>query len=110
MLACNVFLHCGTIKTYNIFVISCISQEQNLIFGYEASFHQFPTWLLPGLRKMLTSTISPTGGVTVVVRPAIFEHICNNWIGRCYSQCLLNVWQMLLPIIFDIVSPVRCYN
>ena len=26
---------------------------------------------------MLTSTITPTGGVTVMVRPAIFfEHIC----------------------------------
>ena len=53
-------------------MISCISQEQNLFLNFETSFHQFPTWLLPGLRKMLTSTISATGGVTVMVRPAIF--------------------------------------
>ena len=74
----------------------------------ETSFCQFPTWFLPGLRKMLTSTISPTGGVTDMVRPAIFEHICDNCIGRCYNQCLLIVWQMLLPIMFGIISPVRC--
>ena len=54
------------------YVISCISQEQNLFQNFETSFCQFPTLLLPGLRKMLTSTISPTGGVTVMVRPAIF--------------------------------------
>ena len=53
-------------------VISCISQEQNLILGFETSFCLFATWLLPGLRKMLNSTVSPTGGVTVMARPAIF--------------------------------------
>ena len=57
-----------------LYAISCISQEQNLFLNFETSFCQFPTWLLPGLRKMLTSTISPTGGVTVMVRPAIFGH------------------------------------
>ena len=33
------------------------SQEQNQILRLQASFHQFQTWLLPGLRKMLTSGI-----------------------------------------------------
>ena len=55
-----------------MYVISCISQEKNLFLNFDTSFCQFPTWLLPGLRKMLTSTISPTSGVTVMVRPAIF--------------------------------------
>ena len=59
---------------------------------------------------MLTSTISPTGGVTIIVRPAIFGHFCDECIGRCYGQCLLIVWQMLLPIMFGIMSPVRCYK
>ena len=81
-------------------MISCISQEQNLFLNFETSFCQFPTWLLPDLRKMLTSTISPTSGVTVMVRPAIFEHFC--------GKCLLIVWQILLPIMFGIMSPVRC--
>ena len=33
------------------------SQEQNQILKLQTSFHQFQTWLLPGLRKMLTSGI-----------------------------------------------------
>ena len=33
------------------------SQEQNQILRLQTSFHQFQTWLLPGLRKMLTSGI-----------------------------------------------------
>ena len=40
---------------------------------------------------MLTSTISPTGGVTVMVRLTISEHVCDNCIGRCYDKCLLIV-------------------
>ena len=51
---------------------------------FETSFCQFPTWLLPGLRKMLTSTISPTGGVTVMLRPAI-----------CGTSLANLTWQML---------------
>ena len=48
---------------------------------------------------MLTSTITPTSGVTVMVRPAIFLLIFVILIGRCYSQHLLIIWQMLLPLV-----------
>ena len=34
--------------------VSCISQKQNLILDERQAFCQFLTWLLPGLRKMLT--------------------------------------------------------
>ena len=67
------------------YMISCISQAQNLFLNFETSFCQFPTWLLPGLRKMLTSTITPTGGVTVMVRPVILLIIF----------CESHAWQML---------------
>ena len=40
---------------------------------------------------------------------SFFGLFCNECIGRCCGQCLLIVWQMLLPIMFDIMSPVRCY-
>ena len=44
---------------------------------------------------MLTSTITPTGGVTVWVRPAFFLNIFVK----------LN-WQMLLPVIIDCMADV----
>ena len=44
---------------------------------------------------MLTSTITPTGGVTAMVRPAIFFNIFVK----------LN-WQMLLPMIIDCMADV----
>ena len=58
---------------------------------------------------MLTSTITPTGGVTVMVRPAIFLLNFVIILGRCYSQHLLILWQMLLPFVFDVVLSIRCY-
>ena len=61
------------------------SQEQNQILRLQTSFHQFQTWLLPGLRKMLTSGIfQQQGGVTVLVSPAILLDSC----------ALLLLWQM----------------
>ena len=58
---------------------------------------------------MLTSTITPTGGVTVMVRPAAFLVNFVIILDRCYSQHLLILWQMLLPFVFDIVLSIRCY-
>ena len=52
-------------------VDSKISHKQNKIFSCETSFHQNPSWLLPGLRKMLFYTIYQTDGVLVNVYPKI---------------------------------------
>ena len=49
---------------------------------------------------MLTSTITPTGGVTVMVRPAAFLVNFVIILDRCYSQHLLILWQMLLPFVW----------
>ena len=128
----------GTAETpFFLYVISCISQEQNLILNFETSFCQFPTWLLPGLRKMLTSTISPQLWWDL----QFFEHfliialadvVANvYWLyGRCCCQlCLLlchqsdvvNWWSvvLLLPLLVwlmvlpcgDVVTTVKdCFG
>ena len=54
-------------------------------------------------------TITPAGGVTVMVRPAIFLVNFVILLGRCYRQHLLILWQMLLPFVFDVVFSIRCY-
>ena len=54
------------------YVDSKISHKQNKIFSCETSFLQNPSWLLPGLRKMLFYTIYQTDGVLVNVYPKIY--------------------------------------
>ena len=51
-----------------------ISLKQNQILRAKTRFHQFLTWLLPGLKKMLFLIISNTESVRVLVCPAIFGH------------------------------------
>ena len=51
---------------------------------------------------MLTSNITPTGGVTVMVRPAIFLLIFIILIGRCYSQGFDSMADVI-AIIIDVV-------
>ena len=44
-------------KAQSYMWVSCISQKTEVNFRLKTSFHQFLTWLLPGLRKMLNSSI-----------------------------------------------------
>ena len=44
-----------------------------------------------------------------MVRPAIFLVIFVILLGRCYTQHLLVLWQMLLPFVFYVVFSIRCY-
>ena len=53
---------------------------------------------------MLTSTITPTGGVTVMVRPAIFLVNFLIMLGRCYSQHLLILCLFIVSSkVYDVI-------
>ena len=98
-----------------------IFSKQNLKIRDKTSFHQFLNMASSGLKKMLISLFSNTGGVTVLVCPAIFGHFmgfCNSgfvtfssflallfWIGSC---SLPYFWQMLLPCIWQMLLP--CFD
>ena len=78
------------------------SHKQNQNISCETSFCQNPSWLLPGLRKMLFHTIYQTDGVLVNVYPNIYigyywidsywtmTDLSHNgmieWFDRCYCQ------------------------
>ena len=80
--------------------ISCIFSGTELFFQLQTSFCQFQTWLLPGLRKMLTSSISNTCWCHSVGEPCNFmDSLCLYFsFGRCYCQWF---WQL------DVID--RCY-
>ena len=65
-----------------------IFSKTELKFCWETSFHQFQTWLLPGLRKMLTPIISNTKWCHSVGLSWNFIRTCL----FCFD------WQMLLPL------------
>ena len=77
------------------------SQEQNQILRLQTSFCQFQTWLLPGLRKMLTS--------------GIFQHkmVSQCWWALqfcCTHVVFLLLWQMFKPLLYGIMMLFgRCY-
>ena len=66
------------INVYRCFSFCLLICRSNILFNRtnifrdKTSFHQFLTWLLPGLKKMLILIISNTEGVKVLVCPAIF--------------------------------------
>ena len=65
-----------------LFFVVCksnILSNRTNIFRDKTSFHQFLTWLLPGLKKMLILIISNTEGVKVLVCPAIFGQQMGKW-------------------------------
>ena len=84
-------------------VDSKISHKQNKIFSCETSFCQNPSWLLPGLRKMLFYTIYQTDRVLVNVYPKNLFWVKLNWLFHCTMTdvwvimlLLIDIWQMLL--------------
>ena len=91
-------------------IISCISQEQNLIF-----------WMLDKLSPVsnMASSISEEN-VNLNYFTNWWCHsygetynFLNIFVGTKLADVIANdmliVWQMLLPIVFDIVSPIRCH-
>ena len=72
-----------SLEQNNFYVYGCFSfcflvyksdilSNRTKILRAKTSFHQFPTWLLPGLKKMFILIISNTEGVKVLVCPVIF--------------------------------------
>ena len=77
------------------------SQEQNQILRLQTSFCQFQTWLLPGLRKMLTSGIFQHKMVSQCWWALQFcwTHVVFCCCGRCLSHYYVALWCYLADVI-----------
>ena len=90
--------------------------KTELNFRLKTSFYQFLTLLLPGLRKMLTLSISNTYWCHSVGVSCYFLDTFSFWytladviacvldniivLGRCYCHVAI-LWQILLPVFLD---------
>ena len=74
----------------------------------QTSFHQFQTWLLPGLRKMLTSGIFQHKMVSQCwwVLQFCWTHVIFYCCGKCFSHYCMALWCCLADVIA--LLPYEC--
>ena len=74
----------------------------------QTSFCQFQTWLLPGLRKMLTSGIFQHKMVSQYwwVLQFCWTHVIFYCCGRCFSHYCMALWCCLADVIA--LLPYEC--
>ena len=80
--------------------------RNRIYFWLKTSFCQFLTWLLPGLRKMLTSSISNTKWCHGVGESCNFMDSCI--ISFALADVIANVLGQVCCILADVIAMLPC--